>query len=340
MLTQFLSRFRSRFTWKDTVRLFATGFTMGAADIVPGVSGGTVAFLLGIYEELIHSIKTVTGKVLRLGAQGKIKEAWDAIPFRFLVPLAAGLGTALVTLAPVIGYLLATQPRFVWSFFFGLVLASVYVVRKRVVTWDFHDVVAAGVAAVLAYVIVGAVPVETPNTPIMIFLSGVIAICAMILPGISGSFLLLILGKYEQILAAISDFDVVRIGIFGAGAVVGIAVFSRVLSYLFSKHHDLLIAILTGFMLGSLRKVWPWKEVISTRINSHGEVVPFLERNILPGAMDASLLLCLVLGVVGFACVLLLDRLQVTKEHVQDIPDGKFTREYKKSVRSQKNHQI
>lgn len=326
-------------SFADSIRLFFTGFTMGAADIVPGLSGGTVAFLLGIYEELIYSIKLVSGEVLRLVLQGKIKEAFEKIPFRFLVPLGLGILTALLTLAKVISFLLHDYPAFLWSFFFGLVLASVFIIRKRVVTWDLHDYAAAAATTIGTYFLVGAVPVETPNNPIALFLSGAIAICAMILPGISGSFLLVIMGKYEQVLNAVVQRDIFTIVIFGLGAVVGLATFSRVLSWLFKKHHDIVVAALTGFMIGSLRKVWPWKEVISTRINSHGEVVPLLEKNILPASFDTSVMICLGLFVLGMVAIFLLDKMEVTQEQTADVQDKSFTAEHKKALESQKSHQ-
>lgn len=326
--------------WKKSLRLFATGFTMGAADIVPGVSGGTVAFLLGIYEELIYSIKLVSGEVLKLFLQGKIKQGWALIPFSFLIPLALGLASALVTLSGLITFLLTEYPSYLWSFFFGLVLASVWSVRKKVVTWNPHDIAAGLITAVGTYFLVGAVPVETPNNALMMFASGAIAICAMILPGISGSFLLVIMGKYEQVLGSLVNGDFITLGIFTAGTIVGLAVFSRVLSYLFSKHHDIIIAILIGFMLGSLRKIWPWKEVLTTRINSHGEVVPLLEKNILPATLDASVMLCIGLAVLGLITILVLDRFQLTKEHTADIEDPSFNAKYKQSLKSQKQNKI
>ena len=242
---------------KKTIRIFFTGFMMGAADIVPGVSGGTIAFIFGIYEELLHSIKTVTGKTLRLFLQGKFIEAWKTIPFGFIVPLAIGLGTALFLLAQFISYLLIVYPSFVWSFFFGLVLASIILVRKRVVKWDVKDYVALVLCTIGAFVLVGAVPVETPDTYLAIMLSGAIAICAMILPGISGSFLLVIMGKYEQILNAVVERDFVTLGVFMIGIAIGISFFSRLLSWMFAKQPDLIIAALIGVMIGSLRQIWP-----------------------------------------------------------------------------------
>lgn len=313
---------------------------MGAADLVPGVSGGTIAFLFGIYEELIQSIKTVSGQVPRLLLKGKIKEAWQVIPFGFAIPLGLGLFTAILGLSSILSYLLQEHPAFLWSFFFGLIVASVVIVSRRVVTWNTHDYVAAIITAIAAYFIVGAVPVETPDTWLALFLAGAIAICAMILPGISGSFLLVIMGKYEQVLGAVTNRDVGTILIFGAGAAVGIAFFSRILSYLFKRHHDIMIAMLTGFMVGSLRKIWPWKEVVSTRINSHGEVVPLLEKNIIPVQLDGTVILCVGLFLAGLVAMMLLDKLQITKEIVTDIEDKKFEASHLEAVKSQKSGKI
>jgi putative membrane protein len=329
MLTQQLKNLHSY------LRLTLTGFIMGAADIVPGVSGGTIAFIFGIYEELIYSIKTVSGEVLRLLVRGKIKEALAEIPFGFLIPLGIGILTALLTLANVLSYVLVAYPAFLWSFFFGLVIASILAVRKRVVTWDKRDYLAMTVTAVAAYFIVGAVPVETPNTLLAYFLAGAIAICAMILPGISGSFLLVIMGKYEQVLGAVTDRNFLILGVFMLGCVIGLAAFSRLLSWMFARHHDIIVASLIGFMIGSLRKIWPWKEVISTRINSHGEVVPFQEVNILPASLDTSVILSLLLCAIGVAAILFLEKLQVTKEQTSDIEDKDFKREHTKAIKSQ-----
>lgn len=309
---------------------------MGAADIVPGVSGGTIAFIFGIYEELLYSIKTLSGETLQLALKGKFKEAWESIPFSFLIPVGLGIMTALVTLAKLVSYLLDAYPAELWSFFFGLVIASIFLVKKRVVTWDVKDYVMVLGSAIATYFIVGAVPFETAASYPLLFLSGAIAICAMILPGISGSFLLLIMGKYDQILQAVSDRDIVTIAVVGAGAVVGLALFSRLLSWLFAKHHDTVVAILIGFMIGSLRKIWPWKEVIMTRINSHGEEVPFITKNILP-AVDGVLLICLVLMAAGFGLIMYMESLQVTKEQTADLHDPEFEKQHKKALKREKH---
>lgn len=308
---------------------------MGTADLIPGVSGGTVAFLSGIYEELLHSIKIVSGQFLKHLFKLKFKEALHSVPFKFLLPLAVGLFTALFSLANLLSYLLAEHPSFVWAFFFGLVLASTWIVLKRVVKWDISDMVAFGVSTIVTYFIVGAIPIETPNNVPFIFLSGMIAICAMILPGISGSFILLLMGKYQQILGAVTNRDVLTLGVFMAGCIIGLSLFSRVLSWLFKHHHDISVAILSGVMLGSVRKIWPWKEVVMTRINSHGEAVPFIERNILPSSIDINVVIIVLLGVLGAGLILYLNKYQLTKEQTKDFDEKKFHTEHKKSLKKQ-----
>lgn len=322
---------------KDTLRLFFTGFTMGSADIVPGVSGGTIAFIFGVYEELIDSIKTVSGEVLRLFLKGKFTEGWSKIPFHFLIPLGLGLVTAVLTLTELLSHLLETQPVNIWSFFFGLVLASVFLVSKRIVSWDLKDVGFMLLFTIIAYTVVGSVPLETPANPIAFVLAGAVAICAMILPGVSGSFLLIIMGKYEQILTAVVTKDFATIGFVGIGAVLGLAVFSRVLSWLFRKHHDVVVAALTGFMIGSLRKIWPWKETISTRLNSHGVEVPLIEQNVLPEAFNMSVMTAIGLCLVAILLIVFLDKLQLTKERTKDLDDPQFTKEHTKALKSQQH---
>ena len=297
------------------LRLYITGFCMGVADLIPGVSGGTVAFISGIYETLLSSIKNVlSGDTPKLLIQFKIKEAIASIPFRFLLPLFAGIGTAILLFANLLSYLLEKYPTFVWAFFFGLVIASTWLVAKRVKSWSKNGMVMFGLFTLVGYWIVGLVPVETPENLPMFFGAGMIAIIAMILPGISGSFILLILGKYTQVLTAVKNLDIAVLLSVILGAVVGLGLFSRVFTWLFNKHHDVSIAALAGFMLGSVRKLWPWKEVILTRINSHGEVVPLIEENILPALLDGSVIGAMALMVVGVAIILFIDRLDLVKE--------------------------
>lgn len=309
---------------KKYLRLFATGFGMGSADIVPGVSGGTIAFIFGIYEELIFTIKKLSGETLKLFLKFKIKDAFETIPFGFLLPLGLGLLSAILLLASLLEHLLETQPVFVWSFFFGLVAASILIVRKRVITWDKHDIFAFLLTAIAAYILVGLTPSHTPETPLLFFLSGAIAIMAMILPGISGSFILVLLGKYKQILSAVTNFEVFTVLLVAAGAVVGLAFFSRFLTWLFAKHHDITVAALTGFMLGSLRKIWPWK---------------MEEANIFP-EINYEIIAPLILMLIAAYGMIYLEKLQVVTEQVKDIEDKSFESEHKKSLSSQKKHKI
>lgn len=317
------------------IRLFTTGFAMGTADLIPGVSGGTIAFLSGIYEELIYSIKLLSGEFLKLVYKRKFNEALKIIPFSFLVPLAFGLFTAVFVFAQVLTFLFSEYAQFVWSFFFGLVLASTFVILKKVMKWDLSDRASFVLSALVTFIVVGMIPIETPNTIPFMFLSGAIAICAMIMPGISGSFILLLLGKYQQLLQAVTERDFLTLGVFMLGAIVGLAIFARVLSWLFKNHHDISIAILAGVMLGSVRKLWPWQETIATRINSHGEEVPIVVKNVIPTSLDLTTILTIAIAVIGAFIVLLMYRLQLTKEHVRDIGDKKYEKDYQKSLKNQ-----
>ena len=274
------------------------GFAMGSADVVPGVSGGTMAFILGIYEELILAIHSIDLIFFRRLFSLRIREAFSDVPWRFVLALVLGIATAILTLARFLSHALHTYPVLVWAFFFGLVLASVVVVRKRVSRWTPTTLLIAALAALGAYLLVGLVPVETPNDPWFLFLSGALAITAMILPGISGAFILVLLGKYHYVLNAVVSGDVVTLLIVIAGAGVGLISFARVLRWLFHRHHDYTVAALTGLILGALRKVWPWKQIEGLR-----------EMNILPPALDAEFISALLLMLVGFAVVLLLDYL-------------------------------
>lgn len=300
---------RSR-TLTEYAGLVARGFLMGSADVVPGVSGGTMAFILGIYEELIDSIRAAARPPFWRALLGlRIPEALGAVNAGFLVALFAGILLAILSLAKGLEWLLVNQPVYLWSFFFGLVLASVWTVGKRIPRWSPQLAISLIVGAVGAYLVVGLVPLQTPETPWFLFLSGALAICAMILPGISGSFILVLLGKYQFVLGAVNDRDFVTIAVVGAGAVVGLVTFAQVLGWLFKRYHDLAVALLTGLMLGSLRKIWPWKEVLATITDRHGELIPVVEANVLPAAFDTGVLIALGLALLGFALVLVLDRL-------------------------------
>ncbi len=292
---------------KDYVVLMLKGMGMGAADVVPGVSGGTIAFIVGIYDELINSIKSINLESLKLFFTGKWGAFWKKINGNFLFFLLAGIGISVFSLAKLITWLLVDHPILVWSFFFGLVLASTWFVSKDIKEWkSWKTWIAFVIGVVIAFYITVATPAETPSNLLFIFLCGAIAICAMILPGISGSFILVLLGKYFFIMDAVKTLDVVVMVVFAAGACIGITSFSRVLSYALAHFRNITLAVLTGFMLGSLNKVWPWKEVVETFVDSHGEVKPLVEHNILPNAYVTE---AIVLMVVGFFLVYFLEKL-------------------------------
>ncbi|MGL5786136.1 MAG: DUF368 domain-containing protein [Bacteroidales bacterium] len=288
---------------KDYLLLVLKGMGMGAADVVPGVSGGTIAFLVGIYEELINSIKSVNAHTLKLFFTFKWKEFWQAVNGSFLISVIMGIAISFMSLAKVITYLLTNHPVLVWAFFFGLVLASTWFVSKRIKKWAVAPVLSFVIGAVLAFFITMATPAETPDSYWFIFLCGSIAICAMILPGISGSFILVLLGKYFFMMEAIQNFKLSYIVTFISGAGIGIVLFSNVLSFLLRRFHDLTIALLTGFMFGSLNKVWPWKEVVETYIDRHGVTKPLIEANIAPNEYIWQSILLMLAG-FGLVAVL------------------------------------
>lgn len=274
---------------KDYVKLVLSGACMGAADIVPGVSGGTIAFLLGIYEELITAIHNVlSAEFFRPLMKFRVKKALLHVRAPFLLSVGSGIIVSVLSLSHVLESALASHPHLLWSMFFGLVLASVIVVAMRVSRWNAVMTALFVAGALAAYAIVGLTPTETPETWWFILLSGAIVICAMILPGVSGSFLLVLLGKYEFILRAVNQRDLVSIGIFCAGAGVGILLFAQVLSRLFKAYHDLTVALLAGLMLGSLRKIWPWNP----------EYAAVAEGN------AAAMIVCMI---AGFGAVILLE---------------------------------
>jgi putative membrane protein len=296
-------------TFKDYLVLGVKGFCMGASDVVPGVSGGTMAFILGIYDELVYAIRSFDLKCLQLFFTLKIRDLLDRISWQFLVAVVIGILTAVFSLAKILTWLLENKPVLIWSFFFGLVLASVLIVSRRIEQWKPKILIFLAGGIIGTYYLVGLVPVSTPNAWWFLFLCGGVAICAMILPGISGSFILVLLGKYKYVLDAVNHRDFVALLLVGTGAVLGIIAFSRILSWLLKRHHDLTVGVLTGLMLGSLRKVWPWKETVETIMDAHGNIVPLLQSNVLPGQWNTEVTAALALMAFGIMVVLFLDRL-------------------------------
>ena len=287
---------------------------MGAADVVPGVSGGTIAFITGIYEELLGSIRSVDGEAVKLLLRFRLADFWRHINGNFLVVLLSGIFFSIVSLSRVILYLLEYHAELLWSFFFGLIVASAVVVGKKIPRWTIGVVLFGLIGAAIAYYVTVATPTQTPEAYWFIFLSGAIAICAMILPGISGSFLLVLLAKYEFILGAVKDLRLSIVAVFCLGCVVGILSFSHVLNWALKNYHNATVALLTGFMVGSLNKVWPWKQTLETYTDRHGEVKPLVQENVLPGTyevltgQESYLLYAVLLAIFGFLFVYLIDR--------------------------------
>jgi putative membrane protein len=288
---------------------FLKGMAMGAADIVPGVSGGTIALVTGIYERLISAIKNVGVDTVKSLFQNGFKATWKKMDGPFLLTLFAGMATSIVAFAQVLHFAIEQYPMFIWPCFFGLVLASVLYVGRQVGEWNWQRtlllVLGVGIAAMIS--LSSATEIEV--SPLTLFLSGALAICAMILPGISGSFILLLLGMYSVVITAVKSFDFYTLIVFGSGCVVGLMIFSRFLSWLLARFHSATMALLTGFMLGALIKLWPWKEVIETRVNSKGVSVPWIELPISPFSHhDPHLLMVVLSALFGFALVIILER--------------------------------
>lgn len=287
---------------------------MGGADVVPGVSGGTIAFISGIYEELINSIKSVNLKNLKLLFSGKFKEFWTAINGNFLLVLFLGILTSIKSLASLLIYLKGAYPIQLWSFFWGLIMISSIVVLRQINKWNFR-VVLAGIAGILLAIIVTSLtPAQTSDSYPMVILSGVLGISAMILPGISGAFILLILGKYELILTALSELNLVIIGLFLLGCVIGLVTFVRLISWLLSKYHNVAVALLAGFMMGSLNKLWPWKQTLEYQVDSEGNQMPFIDVNVMPNKFyevtgeDPVIIQALLFMALGFFIVVVIEK--------------------------------
>ncbi|WP_120995605.1 DUF368 domain-containing protein [Stutzerimonas urumqiensis] len=288
--------------------LYAKGLAMGAADVVPGVSGGTVAFITGIYDELLRSIAAIPVAATQL-LRGRVAQAWNTANANFLLILFAGILTSVFSLAKLISYLLEAHPIPVWSFFFGLILVSVHLIRRDVSHWGPSRLVAFVAGVAIAYWVTVAAPMQWSDSAWSLFLAGAIAICAMILPGISGSFILVLLGLYPTVLAAVKGLDLAVLVVFASGCLVGILSFARLLGWLLQRWRDLTLALLTGLMLGSLNKVWPWKETLTWQLDAHGERAPLLQQNLSPAGYaayageDPQLLLAIAMALAGVLLV-------------------------------------
>ena len=302
---------------KEYVVISLKGMAMGAADVVPGVSGGTIAFISGIYEELLNSISSFNFSLINVFKNEGIKSVWIKVNGDFLVSLFVGILISVLSLAKLIESMLENHPIVIWSFFFGLVLASIIYIGKQITKWTKGSVLCLILGAILAFYITTLNPMVSANSsPWFLFLAGMIAICAMILPGISGSFILVLLGAYKPVLNALNTKDFVSIIIFLVGAILGLLSFSRILKWLFSTYKNYTLATLTGFIIGSLNKIWPWKETISWRTNSKGIEVPFNTASVSPFSFegDNQLLISIFLMLIGFGLIILLEKLAIKKD--------------------------
>ncbi|MBG0754121.1 DUF368 domain-containing protein [Vibrio cidicii] len=293
---------------------FLKGLAMGAADVVPGVSGGTIAFITGIYDTLLESIRRINPSIFRLWKAQGFKAAFKHINGFFLIALFGGVLTSIATLAKLITWMLANHPIPIWSFFFGLILVSVYHILRQVERKDVPRFALLLLGIVFAYSITVLKPLHLEPTSLNVLLAGAIAICAMILPGISGSFILLLIGMYAPVLGAVKNVQLDILGLFLIGCVAGLLTFSHVLSWLLRRFRDFTLMFLTGLMIGTLPKIWPWKETISWRLNSKGEQVPLVQHNLSPFEFESltsqpsQLGLAIVMALLAFALVLGLEK--------------------------------
>ncbi len=305
----------------DYLIISLKGMAMGAADVVPGVSGGTIAFISGIYEELIGTLNNINFALLKNLKTEGLKITWKKANGPFLLALLSGVFVSIISLAKGVEWFLEHHPILLWSFFFGLVLASIVYVGKQIKTTakDFKLFLAMAIGAVIAYLITTINPSETTDANLFLFFAGALAICAMILPGISGSFILVIIGAYSPILEALNSRDIKTILIFGAGAVVGLLSFSKLLKWLFEKYHRITLAVITGFMIGSLNKIWPWKVALTFRTNSKGIKVHLNEESISPFNFDGDPLLLQAIGlmVFGVLIILILEKISIKKNTLE-----------------------
>lgn len=260
---------------KDYLFISLKGVAMGAADAVPGVSGGTIAFISGIYEELVTTISNVDFSLFKTLKKEGFFVFWKQLNGNFLLALLTGIIISFISFMRLAKFLLEEHPVLIWSFFFGLIIASIYFVGKQIKRWSLSTVIALIAGAAIAFYISSLPSLASNTNSYFLFIAGAIAICAMILPGISGSFILVILGAYKTLSDAFHDFDIKKIALFASGAIVGLLSFSRVLKWLFKNYHNLTLALLTGFILGSLNKVWPYKQTLKVMEDASGNIVDF-----------------------------------------------------------------
>lgn len=282
---------------------------MGAADTVPGVSGGTIAFITGIYEELITTFGKMDLSLLKVWKAEGFAKMWKEMNGNFLVALLFGIGFSVFTIMRLARYLLENHPIMVWAFFFGLVLASIWFVGKQIKNWTLGPVLAVALGAGIAYWITTFSALNhDPGSYPFLFVAGAIAVCAMILPGISGAYILVLMGAYEEITKAVSDFELKKLIVAGLGMVVGLLSFSKILKWLFERYETITLAALTGFIAGSLNKIWPWKKILETQ-EINGELQILSEKSVWPHHYegDPQLMYAILFFFIGFLLILILE---------------------------------
>ena len=280
---------------------------MGSADVLPGVSGGTIAFITGIYDELISTLGNINISLLKLIIKGDFKVFWIRANLKFLLILFFGIFASIFTLAGLISFLLKHHPEPLWGFFFGLVTASIFYIGKTIEKWDAKVITSFVLGAVIAFLITIAPPVQMSNNLFYVFISGAIAICAMILPGISGSFILLLMGSYSTIIFAVKDKNLLLLAVFGSGCAVGLLLFSKLLKWLFAHYEIIIVSLLTGFLLGSLNKLWPWKLNTDQLLVVHSDGdKEFIQNNVMPN-LDSEFLWILLFVFLGFGLLFSLE---------------------------------
>lgn len=302
-------------TPRDYLGLTLRGMLIGSADIVPGVSGGTMAFILGIYDELIDAVRSIVPFLKNL-FRLRWREAFQSLPWGFALSIGAGVVLAVAGMARFLHWALEEHPEYIFALFFGLIVASIFIVGKRVNHWSPLTLSASALAALGAFLLIGLAPASTPHTPFYVFLSGALAIPALILPGVSGAFILVLLGKYHYLLGVLLALDLVALGIFFAGAATGLVTMSNILRWLLDRFHDLTIAVLLGFMIGALRKVWPWK------VYEHVSETFVREINILPASLTPEIWAAIGLMALGILAIVAVDRIasRANLAEVEELP--------------------
>ncbi len=287
---------------------------MGIAELVPGVSGGTIAFVAGIYEEFIGTINNVNLQTFKVWRQEGFKSFWTALNGNFLITLLLGMAISILSFTKLIKWLLENEPIPLWSFFFGLVVASVIIVAKAIKKWNLALFLLLALGAIVAYFITTLPPSSSTESLPFIFFSGALAVCAMILPGISGSYILVLLGSYKVVIDAIDEKDFKILVTMALGMIFGVLSFAKVLKWMFDHYKNITLAILTGFILGSLNKIWPWKRILETKTIGK-KIVVLKDENVLPFNFDGEdqLMYAIIAAVLGFSLIFILEKVASKK---------------------------